>query len=119
MEKEKEKPPIIGEQEQLTCSLVDNKHTYKELEPVIKEACIHQRDADVEWYRDKIRKQDFIWQQQIEQARQETANELMQTIETMYPELRQVYWEGKDWQSLKSKFLKPKEGDSKTEQPDS
>ena len=45
-----------------------------------------------------------IMNESIAQARQETAKELMKTIETMYPELRQVYWQGKGWQSLKEKY---------------
>ena len=40
----------------------------------------------------------------IAQARQDTAREFMKTIETMYPELRQVYWQGKGWQDLKEKY---------------
>ena len=45
-----------------------------------------------------------IMNESIAQARQETAKELMKTIETMYPELRQVYWQGKGWQDLKEKY---------------
>lgn len=39
-----------------------------------------------------------------EQARQER-KALLETIEDMYPELKQVYWEGKNWQALKREQL--------------
>ena len=34
---------------------------------------------------------------------EEASHELLATIEAMYPELKQGYWEGKGWQDLKKK----------------
>lgn len=36
----------------------------------------------------------------------EKCQALLETIETMYPELRQGYWEGKRWQAFKGEVLK-------------
>ena len=41
-----------------------------------------------------------------EQARREVAQEIFEEIETMYPELRGVYWRGKNWLDFKAKYLK-------------
>ena len=37
----------------------------------------------------------------IEEAMQQECKALLETIEAMYPELKQAYWEGKEWQDLK------------------
>jgi len=53
-----------------------------------------QRDADYEHEQNTIR---GIF---------EETKGLFETIEAMYPELQQVYWESKGWQSLKGEYLK-------------
>jgi hypothetical protein len=74
-----------------------------------------QRDADVEWYRDKTHKQDSIWQQQIEQARQGVAREIFEEIGNLaviapfhkgQPDT--MYWQlsTDGWQEIKSKYIK-------------
>lgn len=42
------------------------------------------------------------------EARQGKGRNLMVTIEAMYPELRQAYWEGKEWQALKDSYKEKK-----------
>ena len=81
--------------------------------------CRSQRDADVEHYEPLIEKLEGevkafseladSYHKHLKQAHQDTAREFMKTIETMYPELRQVYWQGKGWQSLKEKYGVSKE----------
>jgi len=49
----------------------------------------------------------------IEEGMQQECKALLETIEAMYPELKQVYWEGKEWQALKVKFTKEVTNESK------
>lgn len=85
-----EKPPVLSGEELI--AVLEKAHHPSPMEfrdePKIRAIAQAQRDADLPY---------------IQQARQETAA-LFETIEAMYPELREVYWRGKDWQSLKSKY---------------
>ena len=111
----KEKPPVISEKEQDDCTPtneeVENylaepddeiaanlRASYPEMFKIIGRCLLYgkkiakaQRDADVAYY-------EPIIQAEIEG--------LFETIEAMYPELKQGYWENKNWQSLKDKWLK-------------
>lgn len=118
-----EKPPVLSEEQLQELKIPCNKCARKPiffdagcLKCVVKYHREAQRDADVEWYEKwylelledykRVKEQRAALINKFEQARQETARELMQTIEVMYPELKQVYWNGKDWQSLKAKYVK-------------
>ena len=69
----KEKPDVLSGEEMDKAYCLADLHEDKFGHHAIAQA---QRDADVEWYRDKITKQDFIWQQQIERAETEVAREI-------------------------------------------
>jgi len=97
----KEKPPVLSEAQidqawPLEAAWQPPFTWQKVLEEVTRCARMvaeAQRDADVAYY-------EPIIQAEIEG--------LFETIEAMYPELKQGYWESKNWQSLKSKYVEAK-----------
>jgi len=74
---------------------IDDELRLKIIEEQSIERLEAQRDADVAYY-----------EPLIQQAKAEVARELMDTIEAVYPELKQTYWNRGEWQSLKDKFPK-------------
>ena len=106
------KPPVLSDEEKLCCSLVDDILCYEELKPVIDETCIHQRDADVEWY-EKNQEPHFITVPEIIiKTRQDTAREIFEAIERESKTPFNSYYDIKiikpRYQALKSKYLKEK-----------
>ena len=91
-----EKPPVID-----TSTISEN----VALEIAANGIATLQRDKDAEWYEKKYLIPDYEYN--LQQARQDTASTLFETIELMYPELRSVYWKGEKWQSFKSEHLIP------------
>ena len=121
VEQSKMKPPVLSEEEKLTCSLVDSRQPYKYLKPVIDEACIHQRDADVEFYegQENDAEEGVIEVlgelTAVKQARQDTAKEIFEefykkcSVEAQRLDSH-CGWDKLtirrcDYQSLKSKYL--------------
>jgi len=102
------KPDVLSEDEKLGCSLVDDKHSYKQLKVAIDEACIHQRDADVAWFNDeypiKYREKadevgDFIdkgwvppeqYKMNIQQAKTEVAREIKKQLRAEHKSLEEL-----------------------------
>ena len=116
-----EKPPVLSDERLLRAPIelspdLDGVEWHTIAARAIAEA---QRDTDVEHYEPLIEKLEGevkafseladSYHKHLKQAHQDTAREFMKTIETMYPELRQVYWQGKGWQSLKEKYGVSKE----------
>ncbi len=52
-----DKAQIISEQEKLCCSLVSGKLSYEDTKSVIDEACIHQNDADHDFFTNLMKQQ--------------------------------------------------------------
>ena len=104
----KEKPPVLSEDEKLGCSLVDSKHSFKELRAVIDETCVHQRDADVDWF-EKQGHEAISYLEGYQQARQETAREIENFLEMhLYarPDKPTATMSFNDWMKLKKLLSK-------------
>ena len=61
--------------------------------------------ADIDPDRDMVEAQRDADHLHYMRGRAEEMAGLFTTIETMYPELREVYWSSEDWQEFKSRFL--------------
>ena len=109
------KEPITFEE---AIRFISDKERIAIIEEQNQERLQAQLDADVAYYEQEEKElvdsftqtmREMVAQNRLEiqQAKAEVAREvvgLFKTIEAMYPELRQAYWGGKDWQSLKSKY---------------
>jgi len=95
----KEKPDVLNDRALLVAyenAISPSKQWKGDLDRVRRKAIAQaQRDADV-----------ALYEPLIQQAKFEEIKGLFETIEAMYPELQQVYWKSKGWQSLKGEYAK-------------
>lgn len=108
-------PPVLSDEE-----ITEIKPTHEEIDRINREAGRYEpkefrgcyaNDEITKVRRHRIAEaqRDDTYQKMLDAFEpfiQQAKGELLDTIEAMYPELRQVYWEGKDWQSLKSEYPK-------------